>query len=66
MPQIFFHDPDGAMIECCNCDILPIEFLGEDAVAQLARGCAACHQQQQHEVQGGGIGIGVDLGRRQL
>lgn len=22
--QVFFHDPDGYMIEICNCDKLPI------------------------------------------
>lgn len=25
--QLFFHDPDGVMIECCNCDSVPLEFL---------------------------------------
>jgi hypothetical protein len=23
--QLFFHDPDGFMIEVCNCDNLPVE-----------------------------------------
>ena len=23
--QIFFHDPDGAMIEVCTCENLPVE-----------------------------------------
>jgi len=22
--QVFFHDPDGYMIEICNCDNLPV------------------------------------------
>lgn len=22
--QLFFHDPDGSMIEICNCDNLPV------------------------------------------
>jgi hypothetical protein len=22
--QLFFHDPDGTMIEICNCDNLPV------------------------------------------
>ncbi|KAI3712056.1 hypothetical protein L1987_70605 [Smallanthus sonchifolius] len=22
--QLFFHDPDGFMIEICNCDVLPV------------------------------------------
>jgi hypothetical protein len=27
--QIFFHDPDGAMIEVCTCEKLPIQPLSE-------------------------------------
>jgi hypothetical protein len=23
--QLFFHDPDGHMIEVCNCENLPVE-----------------------------------------
>nr|ABK26885.1 unknown [Picea sitchensis] len=26
--QLFFHDPDDFMIEICNCDNLPVEYLG--------------------------------------
>jgi catechol 2,3-dioxygenase-like lactoylglutathione lyase family enzyme len=25
--QMFFHDPDGFMIEICNCDSLPVILL---------------------------------------
>ncbi|KAF3785139.1 Metallothiol transferase [Nymphaea thermarum] len=44
--QLFFHDPDGFMIEICNCDNLP--------VVPLVGSVAACprvnmvKQQQQH------------------
>ncbi|KAG2376712.1 uncharacterized protein HKW66_Vig0243420 [Vigna angularis] len=31
--QLFFHDPDGFMIEICNCDILPVIPLPSDMVA---------------------------------
>ncbi|KAH9761894.1 VOC domain-containing protein [Citrus sinensis] len=30
--QLFFHDPDGSMIEICNCDVLPVVPLAGDAV----------------------------------
>jgi hypothetical protein len=29
--QLFFHDPDGFMIEVCNCDKLPVEPLTSPA-----------------------------------
>ncbi|KAL3747642.1 hypothetical protein ACJRO7_016445 [Eucalyptus globulus] len=50
--QIFFHDPDGLMIEVCNCDILPVIPLdGGAPVLQCSRmNCNLKHhvQQQQH------------------
>lgn len=30
--QLFFHDPDGSMIEICNCDVLPVVPLAGDAL----------------------------------
>ncbi|KOM49765.1 hypothetical protein LR48_Vigan08g059200 [Vigna angularis] len=50
--QLFFHDPDGFMIEICNCDILPViplptpsiasEAVVEDLVTERhSPGCAA-------------------------
>lgn len=30
--QIFFHDPDGFMIEICNCDNLPVVFVAGEAI----------------------------------
>ncbi|CAM0957517.1 unnamed protein product [Alopecurus aequalis] len=34
--QIFFHDPDGFMIEICNCDNLPVIPLGEHTAFAMA------------------------------
>jgi hypothetical protein len=33
--QIFFHDPDGFMIEVCTCDNLPIVPLAPEGYAPL-------------------------------
>ncbi|KAF0925913.1 hypothetical protein E2562_018716 [Oryza meyeriana var. granulata] len=46
--QIFFHDPDGFMIEICNCDNLPIVPLGADKPLVMAacKRAAAIKQQQ--------------------
>eukprot|EP00798_Chlamydomonas_sp_ICE-L_P016653 gene16653-22904_t len=54
--QIFFHDPDGAMLEVCNCDVLPIEFLELQATVQACLPCQAVAQaaiitQQKQEQQ---------------
>ncbi|KQK07272.1 uncharacterized protein LOC100821708 [Brachypodium distachyon] len=34
--QIFFHDPDGFMIEICNCDNLPVVPLADNTFAMAA------------------------------
>lgn len=34
--QVFFHDPDGYMIELCNCDVLPVLPLSSSP------SCSAC------------------------
>ena len=34
--QIFFHDPDGFMIEICNCDNLPVIPLGDHTAFAMA------------------------------
>ncbi|KAL0878429.1 hypothetical protein Bca101_028135 [Brassica carinata] len=34
--QLFFHDPDGFMIEICNCDSLPVVPLA----GEIARSCS--------------------------
>uniref|UniRef100_A0ACD5TRL8 Uncharacterized protein n=1 Tax=Avena sativa TaxID=4498 RepID=A0ACD5TRL8_AVESA len=48
--QLFFHDPDGFMIEVCTCDNLPVIPL-DGAVAHAPPACkrasAAKHQQKQ-------------------
>ncbi|KAL6897812.1 hypothetical protein ACP4OV_006771 [Aristida adscensionis] len=53
--QIFFHDPDGFMIEICNCDNLPVIPLAGDRAPVLGA-CkrAAVIKQQQQQQQGGG------------
>uniref|UniRef100_A0ACD5U7U8 Uncharacterized protein n=1 Tax=Avena sativa TaxID=4498 RepID=A0ACD5U7U8_AVESA len=51
--QIFFHDPDGFMIEICNCDNLPVVPLADQTCFAMA-GCKrvlaapAKQQLQQH------------------
>jgi len=35
--QLFFHDPDGFMIEICNCDNLPVIPLAGEVVRSCAR-----------------------------
>ncbi|KAJ3694204.1 hypothetical protein LUZ60_009684 [Juncus effusus] len=51
--QIFFHDPDGFMIEICNCDILPVVplVIGEPGVRVCKRGSLVKPQQQQQQQQ---------------
>ncbi|XP_072980394.1 glyoxylase I 4-like [Typha angustifolia] len=46
--QVFFHDPDGFMIEICNCDNLPVIPL---AVGEPIGACKRVNQQQQQMVQ---------------
>ena len=50
--QLFFHDPDGNMIELCNCDNLPVVPLpgGEDAIHSCSHiNCNIRQRQQQHQ-----------------
>lgn len=54
--QIFFHDPDGFMIEVCNCDNLPVIPLAGGGVPVLGackRAAAVVVKQQQQ--QGGSV-----------
>ncbi|KAG8067325.1 hypothetical protein GUJ93_ZPchr0005g15946 [Zizania palustris] len=50
--QIFFHDPDGFMIEICNCDNLPVVPLadGQPPLAMAACKRVAVVKQQQQKV----------------
>ncbi|KAJ7962876.1 Metallothiol transferase fosB [Quillaja saponaria] len=53
--QMFFHDPDGFMIEICNCDSLPVVPLVGD---QMARSCSRVNlkmMQQQQQIQVGPV-----------
>lgn len=34
--QLFFHDPDGFMIEICTCEKLPVQPLPNGALTSLA------------------------------
>ncbi|KAE9621321.1 hypothetical protein Lal_00023553 [Lupinus albus] len=48
--QLFFHDPDGFMIEICNCDSLPVIPL----VGEVARACSRVNlkmMQNQNQIQ---------------
>lgn len=41
--QLFFHDPDGFMVEICNCDNLPVVPIA----GEMARSCSRLNFQQQ-------------------
>ncbi|XAR50565.1 hypothetical protein NMG60_11004920 [Bertholletia excelsa] len=47
--QLFFHDPDGFMLEICNCDNLPVIPLA----GEMVRSCSRINLQklQQHQQQ---------------
>ncbi|GMI78095.1 glyoxylase I 7 [Hibiscus trionum] len=45
--QLFFHDPDGFMIEICNCDNLPVIPLGGEMVRSCSRVNLQVLQRQQ-------------------
>ncbi|KAL0415331.1 UNVERIFIED_CONTAM: hypothetical protein Slati_3365000 [Sesamum latifolium] len=45
--QLFFHDPDGFMIEICNCDNIPVIPLA----GEMVRSCSRLNLQQQPQQQ---------------
>ncbi|XP_022730646.1 uncharacterized protein LOC111285445 [Durio zibethinus] len=50
--QLFFHDPDGNMIEVCNCDNLPVVPLPRDATHSCSLlNCNIRQRQQQQQLQ---------------
>ncbi|KAM6580239.1 hypothetical protein CsatA_004013 [Cannabis sativa] len=49
--QLFFHDPDGLMIEICNCDNLPVIPLTEESVQSCSRISCNVNQMQQQQQQ---------------
>ncbi|KAK7261911.1 hypothetical protein RIF29_28235 [Crotalaria pallida] len=49
--QLFFHDPDGFMIEICNCDSLPVVPLAGEMVRSCSRVNLQMMQQQIQVVQ---------------
>lgn len=48
--QLFFHDPDGFMIEICNCDSLPVIPLAGEMVRSCSRLNLEIMPQQIHQV----------------
>ncbi|CAL9104712.1 unnamed protein product [Musa textilis] len=48
--QLFFHDPDGFMIEICNCDNLPVIALSGEPIMACKR-VSLIPQPQQQEPQ---------------
>ncbi|CAA2989832.1 metallothiol transferase [Olea europaea subsp. europaea] len=48
--QLFFHDPDGFMIEICNCDDLPVIPLAGEMIRSCSRINLQMIQQQQIHV----------------
>ncbi|CAI0389481.1 unnamed protein product [Linum tenue] len=47
--QIFFHDPNGSMIEICNCDNLPVVPLAGEAIRSCSLINCTIQQQQQEQ-----------------
>ncbi|KAF5741979.1 hypothetical protein HS088_TW09G00018 [Tripterygium wilfordii] len=48
--QLFFHDPDGCMIEICNCDNLPvIPLAAGDSAAVRSCSSITCNLQEQQQ-----------------
>ena len=43
--QLFFHDPDGFMVEICNCDNLPVIPLA----GQMVRTCSRLNLQMKQQ-----------------
>ncbi|KAK1282630.1 hypothetical protein QJS10_CPB22g01154 [Acorus calamus] len=47
--QLFFHDPDGFMIEICDCENLPVIPLGGENTLQACKRVGFLKQQQQQQ-----------------
>lgn len=47
--QLFFHDPDGFMIEICNCDNIPMIPLAGEMVRSCSRINLQMVQQQPQQ-----------------
>ncbi|KAK1356425.1 VOC domain-containing protein [Heracleum sosnowskyi] len=48
--QLFFHDPDGFMVEICNCDNLPVIPIAGEMVRSCSRVNLQQQQQQQQQI----------------
>ncbi|KAK9101961.1 hypothetical protein Sjap_019215 [Stephania japonica] len=63
--QFFFHDPDGFMIEICNCDQLPIipitDITHHQSTTIVGANCSSSilnkRQQQQHQLSNSSIQV---------
>lgn len=49
--QLFFHDPDGFMVEICNCDSLPVVPLAGETVWSCSRRNSLQAIQRQQQIQ---------------
>lgn len=49
--QLFFHDPDGFMVEICNCDNLPVIPLAGEMPRSCSRANIQLLQPQQAQQQ---------------
>lgn len=50
--QLFFHDPDGTMIEVCNCDnlpVIPLPVLTQDPINQTCSLINCNINRQRHQ-----------------
>ncbi|KAJ0977793.1 hypothetical protein J5N97_013267 [Dioscorea zingiberensis] len=47
--QLFFHDPDGFMIEICNCDNIPVIPLVSGEPIRACKRAVSLQQQQQQQ-----------------
>lgn len=48
--QIFFHDPDGTMIEICNCNNLPVVPLPAGSTSSCPRANLSAQAQAQQQL----------------
>ncbi|XP_004236038.1 glyoxylase I 4 [Solanum lycopersicum] len=57
--QLFFHDPDGFMVEICNCDNLPVIPLAGEIARSCSRANIQLLQPQQTQKQSAVVQVPV-------
>ncbi|XP_015069106.1 uncharacterized protein LOC107013745 [Solanum pennellii] len=57
--QLFFHDPDGFMVEICNCDKLPVIPLAGEIARSCSRANIQLLQPQQTQKQSAVVQVPV-------